>query len=246
MSLSRAIITFTVLLLLGGGVLLSNGACYRPPDLVVDTIIDYIAAVQGKDMGRLYLLRSGTEPPEGTRPGLPHVPAIWEDRSLESSGDPVFDLLRERAQLAYHSYDRGRERGRLQLSPLGIVLIKGLVLGKGVMYRIDRREEHPDGRVVAFLFVDLNYEQHNYHQLPDRTIVYFMGRPLGTVTPGTVGERLKGAVPLLDTLLVRVELVPSPPPSPYGWRVRSFTPERGTETFITVTGHIGNRSWLRE
>ena len=180
------------------------------------------------------------------RPGLPHVPAIWEDRNLEPTGHLALDLLRERAQLAYHHYDKGRERGRIGFSPLGIVLIKGLVLGKGVMYRVERRVEHPDGRVTAFLFVDLNYEQYNYRQLPDGTIVFFMGHPLGTITPGTVGERLRGAVQLLDTIIVRVELVPAPPPSPQGWRVRSFTPERGSETYITVTGQIGNRSWLRD
>ena len=44
-------------------------------------IIDYIAAVQGQDMAMLYQLRSGRLPPPGIRPGLPHIPAIWEDRA---------------------------------------------------------------------------------------------------------------------------------------------------------------------
>jgi hypothetical protein len=232
-------------LALCAGLALST-ACYRPPDHVVDAIIDYIAAVQGQDMGRLYHLRSGRLPPPGTRPGLPHVPAIWEERQFTPSGNLAFDLLRERAQLSYHLYERGRERGRLRLSPLGIVLIKGLVLGRGVMYSVAERIDHPDGRVTAILQVDLNYEQINYHQLPDGTIVYFMGHPLGATYPATVGQRLKGAVQLLDRLRVRVDLAPAGPESAHGWRVLTFTPQPGSDEYITVTGQIGNRSWLRD
>jgi hypothetical protein len=221
-------------------------ACYRPPDHVVDTIIDYIAAVQGQDIGRLYQLRSGLKPPPDIRPGLPHVTAIWEDRPFPPSGNPAFDLLRERAQLAYHLYDKGRERGSLRFSPLGIVLIKGLVLGRGVMYSVARRIDHADGRVTAYLQVDLNYEQINYQELPQGTIVYFMGYPLGATHPATVGQRLVGAVKLLDRLQVRVDLAPAGPPAVHGWRVTSFSPQWGSDEYITVTGQIGNRSWLRE
>lgn len=227
-------------------VLCCSTACYRPPDHVIDTIIDYIAAVQGQDLGRLYQLRSGLEPPPDIRPGLPHIPAIWEDRSLAPTGNHAFDLLRDRAQVAYRIYERGRSRGRLTFSPLGIVLIKGLVLGRGVMYSLDQQINHPDGRVTAILQVDLNYEQINYKQLPDRTVVYFMGHPLGATHPATVGQRLIGAVKLLDRLKVRVELSPAEPPSVHGWRVLTFSPEPGSAEFITVTGQIGNRSWLRE
>lgn len=234
-----------IVLALCGTMALST-ACYRPPDFVVDTIIDYIAAVQGQDIGRLYQLRSGRQPPPGILPGLPHVTAIWENRPFEPSGNLGFDLLRERAQVAYHLYEKGRERGRLRLSPLGIVLIKGLVLGKGVMYNVVERIDHPDGRVTVILQVDLNYEQINYHQLPDGTIVYFMGHPLGATHPATVGERLRGAVKLLDLLRVRVDLAPAGPASAHGWQVLSFTPQPGSDEYITVTGQIGNRSWLRE
>ncbi len=223
-----------------------TSACYRPPDHVVDTIIDYIAAVQGQDIGLLYQLRSGLTPPPDIRPGLPHIPAIWEDRPFPPSGNLAFDLLRERAQLAYHQYDKGRTRGKLRLSPLGIVLIKGLVLGRGVMYNVAERVDHPDGRVTAYLQVDLNYEQINYHQLPDGTIVYFMGYPLGATYPATVGQRLVGAVKLLDRLRIRVDLAPAGPTSVHGWRLLSFTPQPGSDEYITVTGQIGNRSWLRE
>ncbi len=242
---SRRLI-FAVLPVFCFSLLLFSPACYRPPDEVVDTIIDYISAVQGQDIGRLYQLRSGAAPPPDTRPGLPHVEAIWEDRALPPSGNPTFDLLRERAQLAYHRYEKGRERGRLHLSPLGIVLIKGLVLGRGVMYSVDRLVDHTDGRVTAFLQVDLNYEQINYQGLPERTIVYFMGHPLGATHPARVGERLKGAVQLLDRLQIRVELVPAGPASAFGWRISSFTPVPGTDEYLTVTGQIGNRSWLRD
>lgn len=246
MATSRVCIAYAVLLALCCAIPFLSTACYRPPDFVVDTIIDYISAVQGQDIGRLYQLRSGLQPPPDIRPGLPHVTAIWEDRAFTPSGNLAFDLLRDRAQLQYHLYERGRERGRLTFSPLGIVLIKGLVLGRGVMYSVAERIDHPNGRVTAILQVDLNYEQINYRQLPDGTIVFFMGYPLGTTHPATVGQRLVGAVQLLDLLRIRVDLAPAGPTSVHGWRVLTFTPEPGSAEFITVTGQIGNRSWLRE
>lgn len=245
-SLCRATLVSAVLLALCCTIPLSSTACYRPPDFVVDTIIDYISAVQGQDIGRLYQLRSGFEPPADIRPGLPHIPAIWEDRPFTPTGNPAFDLLRERAQLQYHVYEQGRGRGRLSFTPLGIVLIKGLVLGRGVMYSVAERIDHPEGRVTAILQVDLNYEQINYRSLPDGTIVYFMAYPLGTTHPATVGQRLVGAVQLLDRLRIRVDLAPAGPASVHGWRVLTFTPQPGSAEPITVTGQIGNRSWLRE
>jgi hypothetical protein len=111
---------------------------------------------------------------------------------------------------------------------------------------VAERIDHPDGRVTAILQVDLNYEQINYRQLPEGTVVYFMGHPLGATHPATVGERLKGAVKLLDRLRIRVELAPAGPDSVHGWQVLSFTPVRGSDEYLTVTGQIGNRAWLRE
>jgi|GEM_PF-3274841 len=239
---------------IGAGVLLTAlflsplalvAGCSTGPDYVVQTVIDYIAAVNGKDMPTLYRLRAGCEPPPDILPGLPEVPRLRDYAPFPYTGHHTFDLLRERCQLAYHRYEKGKKSGRLTFTPLGVVLIRGLVLGRGVMYTVDQRIEHPDGRVTVYLEVDLNYEQANYRQFPEGTIIYFMGCPLGTIKPGTVGQRLKGAVELLDSLRVRVELVPAGPASPHGWRVLSFTPDDGSETCITVTGHVGNRSWLR-
>lgn len=243
MTTSRNTVARVLLTALFLSVLALGSGCNTEQDYAVQAVIDYIAAVNGKDMPTLYRLRTGCEPPPDVLPGLPDVPRLRDDVPFPYTGHHAFDLLCERAQLAYHRYELGKKSGRLTFTPLGIVLIRGLVLGRGVMYTVDERLEHPDGRVTIYLEVSLNYEQANYRQFPEGTIIYFMGCPLGTIRAGTVGQRFKGAVELLDSLRVRVELAPVGPASPNGWRVLSFTPDYGSETCLTVTGHVGNRSW---
>ncbi len=169
-----------------GGLLLALAAlaCGGPRPVVVQTVEAYIHAVQERNADRLMDLSAG----------------MW--RALSQAPPDERETLRQAYRVLldgrHAAYLQGRDAGRLEFEPDGIVLIRALNLGRGTYYEPVEVEFPEPGRARVVLEVRLAYRSIDVSTLPAGTVIYLLGMPLGAVYHPEIGAREPAARELLE------------------------------------------------
>jgi hypothetical protein len=196
--------------------------CGPTAPTVAETIDAFMAAVQNHDLDGLYCLMAGASEAE----------ELGSDPADRRSGFDVWSLA------LYDSYLEGRDDGRVELDPQGLVLVKLFALGKGTYYvHTDIRKEGPDVRVVES-DVRFGYSNIDLSGFSPGTTFYVSGTPIGRVHPIRVP---RGASEISVELLTQVKLewtlIRTQPAGGCdgGWAVASVVPVEGSARSAEVT-----------
>ncbi|MFQ5720597.1 MAG: hypothetical protein ACE5IK_13735 [Acidobacteriota bacterium] len=121
--------------------------------------------------------------------------------------DAVRDVLRRefRAFLddQYAAYRRDRDLGKLTFSPEGVVLLRGLNVGRGAYTEVVETRFPGRDEAVLIQEVRLAYRSIDVDGLPPGTTIYLMGDPPGTIYNPVIGDRAPAARRLLERLWLR-------------------------------------------
>jgi hypothetical protein len=169
---------------------------------------------------------------------LARYSAEYEDaaRGLEGpAAQEVYERFAERVRVRLEAYEEAKRRGRLEPTPDGMALARGLGLARGAFYQI-RRVDAEDGRARLRLEVNLGYDQIPFERFPEGTRIYLMGLPVGRLLSRVRGEGAGDSVEVLGRLEIDCLLERAPAEDhPTGWLVRSFAAAPGTERAVRVT-----------
>jgi len=203
-------------------VLIAVCGCGPAGPTVPETIDSFMAAVQNQDLDALYCLMAGASEAEELGTDLAERRAGFDSWSLAQ----------------YESYVDGREDGRVELDPQGLVLVKLFALGKGTFYvHTASRSQGPDVRVVES-DVRFGYANIDLSGFSPGTTFYVCGTPVGRVHPIRVPATSREfSVDLLTEVKLEWTLIRTQPAGGCGggWAVASVVPVEGSARSAEVT-----------
>ena len=182
-------------------------ACGSPRPEIEEVVDRYILAVQERDTERLISSSAGI------------FQALRDASEEEQAG--LRAAYEEMLDGRYEAYRTGRDAGRLEFTPDGVVLIRALNLGRGTYYETTATEEPDPGRARLIQEVRLAYRAINLSSLPAGTTIYLLGLPLGTVYQPVIGNREPAVRQVLERIWLRWDLVFLEG----GWRVEQVGPD---------------------
>ncbi len=185
-----------------------------------ETLKEFFDAVQQQDLGRLRCLMAGA------------ADAV-ELGATEQERRQGFE---DWAGAYYDAYESGRDAGKVELDPQGLVLVKLFALGRGT-FALHRQTGRPgEGAVVIESRIRFGYAHIDLSQFSPGTTFYVSGAPVGRVhalrIPAGGGEITVDALERVsvDWTLVRRQASGE---CAGGWAVAAAEP---VESTVTTTG----------
>jgi len=189
---------------------------------VIDTLVEYAAAVQAEDFDRLYCLSAGA--------------ASAEELGADAAARRT--AFNEWARAHFDAYLQGRDEGFVPLDGHGIELVKLFALGAGTFQDFGpARSAGADARRVSGT-LRFGYGQIDLSRFVPGTTIYLAGVPVGTIEPVVVpfaGGEVSAEV--LETVSVEWTVVRSAKVGDCaaGWTVASVEPVAGSERSTELT-----------
>ncbi len=187
-----------------------------------DSLGLFFAAVQDRDLDRLYCMMAGAADAE-------------ELGATDAERRAAFESW---AVSHYVEYEQGRDRGRVELDEQGLALVKLFSLGRGTFVKYGAVRSQGPAAALVESRVRFGYAHIDLSPFSPGTTFYVCGLPVGRVHPIRVpaGSR-EITVDVLDGVTIEWTLLRTPASETCrgGWKVAAARPVPGSEVAAEVT-----------